>query len=154
MHHPSNTDGSSVSANKVLILVLSCEEWGNCTQCVQTLKFNVLKLNENIELHVKKNEKKKSCNTSCGSLSIVFCCSSIKTPSTGTSSRVNCTIYMYKYIYLLKIFKWKCIYKLIFNNIKKKVRQLVQMVWIFLSPSYTPSLDSMEKANHLEEPKI
>ena len=40
------------------------------------------------------------------------------------------------------------IYKLIFNNIKKKVRRLVQMVemvWMFLSPL----LESMEKRNPL-----
>ena len=58
VHHPSNIDGSSVSTSKVMIIVLSCEAWGTCTQCVQTLNFNVLKLNEDIALHVKKMKKK------------------------------------------------------------------------------------------------
>ena len=50
VHHPSNIDGCSVSPGKVMILKLSYEEeaWGTCTQFVQTLKFNFLKLNENI----------------------------------------------------------------------------------------------------------
>ena len=46
-------------------------------------------------------------------------------------------------------------HKLICNNIKKKVRQLlVQIVWMFLSPSYTLSLESLENGNHLHKPKI
>ena len=60
MHHPSNTDGCIVSPNKVTILELYCEAWGTCTQCVQTLKFDILKLNENIEIHVKKQNEKKN----------------------------------------------------------------------------------------------
>ena len=55
VNHPSNTDGCSVSPSKVKILELSCESWGPCTQCVQTLKFDVLILEENEKLGRLKN---------------------------------------------------------------------------------------------------
>ena len=58
MHHQSNTHGSSVFPSSVPSLMLSSEEWGTYTQRVQTLKFKVLKLNENVELHLKKQNEK------------------------------------------------------------------------------------------------